>query len=78
MIAESNHYKVNIKAKVITVRSDVRSEHFLRREKALIRLVYKAIYKKLKKYYLRTSSYNSILYNLATVLDSSAKLDIYR
>ena len=30
MIAESNHYKVNIKAKVITVRSDVRSWQYER------------------------------------------------
>ena len=51
---------------------------FLRREKALIYLVYKVIYKKLKKYYLRTFHYNNILCNLTIVLDPSIKLDIYR
>ena len=41
-------------------------------------LVYKVIYKKLKKYYLRTFSSGNILYNLTIVLDPSIKLDIYR
>ena len=51
---------------------------FPRKEKALIRLIDKIIYKKLNKYYLKTYSYSNILYNLTIVLNPSAKLDIYR
>ena len=43
----------------------------------MIRLVYKVVYKKLKKYYFRTSSRSSILYNLTIVLDPSIRLDNY-
>ena len=51
---------------------------FLRRKKALFRLVYKVIYKKVKKYYLKICSPSSIFFNLIIALDPSIKLDIYR